>query len=60
MPLKADAVLCPFCFVEYEEIEEDFELDNQILHAVKMLRCPSCKEELFTAEQQKKILKRIQ
>ncbi len=47
--------MCPVCCVEYVEVEVDFEYDGTILRNVKMLRCPSCEEELFTPEQQEAI-----
>ncbi|MCW4009967.1 MAG: hypothetical protein NWF05_05040 [Candidatus Bathyarchaeota archaeon] len=53
--LKAGALLCPVCCVEYVEIEVDFELDGQILRDVKVLRCPICQDEQFTPQQQKAI-----
>jgi hypothetical protein len=55
---KANALLCPTCCVEYVEVEFDTEFDGVILHDVKALRCPSCKEEVFTEEQQDIINKR--
>ena len=56
---KASALLCPVCCVEYVEVEFDFEVDGVILHNVKALRCPACKEERFTPEQFEVITKRI-
>ena len=56
---KASALLCPVCCVEYVEVEFDFEVDGVILHNVKVLRCPSCKEERFTSEQYEVVTKRI-
>ena len=58
--IKANSLLCPFCYVEYEEVEFDFEVDGVILNNVKACRCPSCKDEIFTAEQHEAIRKRIQ
>jgi len=49
---KAGALVCPCCFVGYEELEVDFEYEGDILHRIKILRCPVCREELFTPEQQ--------
>lgn len=56
---KASALLCPTCCVEYVEVKFDFEVDGVILHNVKALRCPACKEEAFTPEQVEAIRKRI-
>lgn len=53
--VKANALLCPTCCVEYAEVEFDLEVDGVILHNVKALQCPSCKQELFTPEQQEQI-----
>jgi hypothetical protein len=57
--MKASALLCPTCCVEYVEVEFDFEVDGVILHNVKALRCPACEEELFTPEQHEEVRKRI-
>lgn len=51
--------MCPVCCVEYVEVEVDFEYDTTILKNVKMLRCPSCEEELFSPEQREAITARI-
>ncbi|MGZ4850487.1 MAG: hypothetical protein ACXV2C_03800 [Candidatus Bathyarchaeia archaeon] len=56
---KAGALLCPVCCVEYVEIEFDFEVDGVVLHNVKALRCPACREEQFTPEQIAAIAKRV-
>ena len=56
--LKAGALLCPVCCVEYIEVEVDFEVEGSILRNVKLLRCPVCQEEQFTPEQQEAIEKR--
>lgn len=57
--IKANALLCPSCCVEYVEVEFDFEVDDTVLHNVKALRCPECEEEVFTPEQVEEIRKRI-
>jgi len=57
--MKASALLCPTCCVEYVEVEFDFELEGVILQNVKGLRCPACEEEVFTPEQYEAIRKRI-
>ncbi|MCW3995923.1 MAG: hypothetical protein NWE98_07210 [Candidatus Bathyarchaeota archaeon] len=49
--IKANALLCPNCCVEYVKVRFDFEFVGAILHNVEALRCPTCKEELFTTEQ---------
>ena len=56
---KANALFCPICCVEYEEVEFDFEVDGVVLRNVKALRCPTCNEERFTTEQYAAIAKRI-
>jgi len=56
---RANALLCPVCCVEYVEVEFDFEVDGAVLHNVKALRCPACREEIFTPEQIEEIEKRI-
>jgi hypothetical protein len=38
--------------VEYVEVEFDCEIDGVVLRNVKALRCPSCREEVFTPQQQ--------
>lgn len=48
--VKAGALLCPVCCVEYVEVELDFEVDGEILHNVKVLRCPVCQDEQFPPE----------
>jgi hypothetical protein len=55
--LKAGALLCPTCCVEYEEVSVDFEVEGEVLCDVKVLRCPVCKDEQFTPEQQEAIQK---
>ena len=57
--MKANAVLCPFCCVEYAEVEFDFEVDGFILNNVKALRCPTCGEEFFTPKQYAAVMERI-
>jgi YgiT-type zinc finger domain-containing protein len=42
---------CPKCDTEYLEVEVDFEYGDIILRNAKALKCPICKEELFTPEQ---------
>jgi hypothetical protein len=50
--VKAGALLCPVCCVEYLEAEEDFEVEGAVLRGIKVLRCPVCLEEQFSPEQQ--------
>ena len=57
--LKAGAIICPTCCVEYVEVEFDFEFDGVILHNVKALKCPMCEEEIFTPEQTETIQQRL-
>jgi hypothetical protein len=57
--LKAGALLCPVCCVQYIEVEVDFDVDGVILQNVKVLRCPVCQEEQFTQQQQEAVEKRL-
>jgi hypothetical protein len=57
--LKAGALLCPVCCVEYIEVEVDFDVDGVILQNVKVLRCPVCQEEQFTQQQQEAIEQKL-
>ncbi len=57
--LRAGALICPTCCIEYIEIEFDFEFDGIILDNVKALKCPVCQEEIFTPEQFEAIQKRL-
>jgi hypothetical protein len=41
--------------VEYVEVGVDFDVEGTILREVKVLRCPICQDEQFTAEQQQQI-----
>ena len=50
---------CPKCSNEYEEVTVDYEYDGIIIRNVKALRCPGCKEELFTPEQYDAIRDRL-
>jgi YgiT-type zinc finger domain-containing protein len=50
---------CPKCKTPYTETTVDFEYGDIILRNVKALKCPSCKEELFTPEQYGQIRERI-
>jgi hypothetical protein len=58
--MKAGALICPTCCVEYVEVEFDVDFDGDILRNVKALRCPVCNEEVFTPEQHEEISKKIQ
>jgi hypothetical protein len=57
--LKAGALLCPVCCVEYVEVQADFDIDGKVLRDIKMLRCPVCQEEKFTQQQQEIFEKRL-
>jgi hypothetical protein len=57
--IKAGALLCPVCCVEYIETGADLEIDGTILHNIKVLRCPSCQDEQFTPEQQAEIERKL-
>jgi len=43
--------VCPKCDKKCEEVTVDYEYQGIVLRNVKALRCPDCKEELFTLEQ---------
>jgi len=49
--LKAGALLCPVCCIEFLEDQVDMELEGRILRNIKILRCPICQEEILTLEQ---------
>ena len=57
--LKAGALLCPVCCVEYIEVQIDLDIDGFVLENVEALRCPICQEEQFTRQQQETIEKRL-
>ena len=57
--LKAGALLCPMCCVEFIEVEVDFDVDGVVLRNVKVLRCPICQEEQFTPKQQEALEERL-
>ena len=50
---------CHKCKKECEEVTIDYEYQGIILRNVKALRCPDCKEELFTLEQYDAIRDRL-
>jgi hypothetical protein len=45
--------------VEYAEVQFDCEVEGVLMQGVRALRCPSCKEEVFSPEQQEEIQKKI-
>ena len=57
--VKAGALLCPICCIEYIEVEVDFDIGGEILRNVKVLRCPICQEEQFSPQQQEDIENRL-
>jgi hypothetical protein len=57
--VKAGALLCPVCCVEYINLEVDFEVEGKVFRNVKVLKCPVCQEEQFTPEQQEAFEKQI-
>ncbi len=57
--VKAGALLCPVCCVEYIHLEVDFEVEGTIYKNVKLLKCPVCQDEVFTPEQQEEFEKQI-
>ncbi len=58
--LKAGALLCPLCCVEFEQIQVDFEWQGRVLKDVKILRCPVCESETFTPEQLREVVRRCE
>jgi hypothetical protein len=57
--LKAGALLCPVCCVEFIEVEVDFDVGGEVLRNVKVLKCPICQDEQFSPQQQEDIDKRL-
>jgi hypothetical protein len=57
--VKAGALLCPICCVEYIKLIVDFEVDGTILKNIELLKCPICQDEQFTPEQQEAFEKQI-
>jgi hypothetical protein len=57
--LKASALLCPVCCVELIEAQADFDVDGEVLHDVKILRCPVCQEEKISQQQCNVVEKKI-
>ena len=57
--IKAGALLCPVCCVELIEVKADFDLDGEVLHDVKILRCPVCQEEQLDEQQYDAVEKKI-
>jgi hypothetical protein len=51
--------ICQKCNKKCEEVTVDYEYQGVILRNVKALRCPDCKEELFTLEQYDAIRNRL-
>jgi hypothetical protein len=58
--IKAGALICLTCCVEFIEVEVDFEVDGEIFRNIKVLRCPVCQDEQFTPQQQEDIEKRLE
>jgi hypothetical protein len=56
--VKAGALLCPVCCVEYVGVAFDFEVNGVVLPDVAALRCPKCGEEVFSPQQQQEITKK--
>jgi hypothetical protein len=50
---------CAKCNKKLEEVAIDYEYQGIVLRNVKALRCPGCKEELFTLEQYDAIRDRL-
>lgn len=51
--------ICQKCNKKCEEVTIDYEYHGIVLRNVKVLRCPDCKEELFTLEQYDAIHNRL-
>jgi YgiT-type zinc finger domain-containing protein len=51
--------ICQKCNKKCEEVTIDYEYHDIVLRNVKALRCPDCKEELFTLEQYDAIHNRL-
>jgi len=56
--VKAGALLCPVCCVEYVEVVFDFVVNDVVLYDVVVLRCPKCGEEVFSPKQQEEFRKK--
>ena len=50
---------CSKCDAKYEEVTVDYEYSGIVIRNVKALRCPGCKQELFTPEQYDAIRDRL-
>jgi|WetSurMetagenome_2_1015567.scaffolds.fasta_scaffold24041_3 hypothetical protein len=57
--MKRRMSTCPKCKKKCEEVTVDYEYRGIVLRNVKALRCPDCKEELFTLEQYDAIHERL-
>lgn len=51
--------VCPKCNKQCEEVTIDYEYQGVVLRNTKALRCPNCKEEVFTLEQYEAIRTRL-
>jgi hypothetical protein len=51
--------ICQKCNKKCEEVTIDYEYHGIVLRNVKALRCPDCKEELFTLKQYEAIHNRL-
>lgn len=51
--------VCLKCNKECQEVTVDYEYQGVVFRNVKALRCPDCKEELFTLEQYDAIRDRL-
>ena len=57
--MKKQMSICPKCNKECEEVTIDYEYQGVLIRNVKALRCPNCKEEVFTLEQYDTIRERL-
>jgi len=57
--MKKPMSVCPKCNKQCEEVTIDYEYQGVVLRNTKALRCPNCKEEVFTLEQYEAIRTRL-
>lgn len=57
--MRKQMSICPKCNKQCEEVTIDYEYQGVVLRNAKALRCPNCKEEVFTLEQYDAIRERL-